>query len=67
MLTRLYNPLQDAWDDHFRLDITNGRIEAKTPVGRVTIFLLQFNDPDRMTDRKLLIGEQRYPCTKDVQ
>lgn len=65
-LTRLYDPLQDTWDDHFRVDTNTGRIAAKTPIGRVTVFLLQLNDPDRVMDRKLLLNEQRYPCARNV-
>lgn len=65
-LTRLYNPRQDAWDAHFRIDVATGRIEAQTAVGRVTAYLLRLNDRDRMTDRKLLIDAGRYPCVKDV-
>jgi hypothetical protein len=42
----------------------SGRIEARTAVGRVTVFLLRLNDPDRITDRKLLIDADRYPCAR---
>jgi len=65
-LTRLYDPRQDVWDDHFRVDTVMGRIEAQTPIGRVTVFLLPLNDPDRMVDRKLLLNDQRYLCARNV-
>lgn len=62
-LTPLFHPLRADWEDHFHVDTDNGRIEAKTAIGRVTVFLLRLNDSDRMMDRNLLIDEQRYPCT----
>jgi len=66
-LTPLYNPRQDNWDDHFRLDAATGSVKARTPIGRVTVFLLRLNDPDRMMDRKLLVDAQRYPCAIDEE
>jgi hypothetical protein len=65
IIVPLYHPRRQRWTEHFRLDMTSGRFEALTPEGRVTIFLLKLNDPDRITDRKLLIAEHRYPCTKE--
>ena len=65
-LTRLFDPRRDKWDEHFRIEPTTGRLEARTAVGRVTIFLLRLNDSDRMMDRKLLINDGRYPCTGEA-
>lgn len=49
----LYNPRQDRWVEHFRL---NGpQIIPLTPTGRATVRLLQFNHPDRIEERELLI------------
>ena len=53
-LTTLFHPRRDHWPDHFRL--ADGRIEAVTPVGRVTARLLQFNHPDRVAERLLLLA-----------
>jgi hypothetical protein len=50
----LFNPRRDCWADHFRLVGT--RIEPLTPTGRVTERLLQFNHPDRLEERRLLIA-----------
>lgn len=58
----LFNPRQQLWSDHFQIDKTTGQLEALTPQGKVTIFLLRLNDPERIADCKLLIEEQRYPC-----
>jgi hypothetical protein len=49
----LFHPRRDRWADHFRL--VGGRIEPLTPSGRVTVRLLQFNHPDRVEERELLL------------
>jgi HNH endonuclease len=49
----LYNPRQARWLDHFQL--SDGQIIPLTPVGRVTIRLLQMNRPDRVEERQLVI------------
>lgn len=61
-LTPLFNPRNQAWADHFRVDWATGVIDPLTPEGRVTIFLLHLNDAERATDRKLLIDAALYPC-----
>src|SRR5579859_2297294 len=46
LLTPLFNPRKQTWTTHFQL---NGIvIEALTPEGRVTIFLLQLNRPEHL-------------------
>jgi hypothetical protein len=52
-LTPLYNPRTQEWDDHFELD--GAEIVGKTPVGRVTVRLLQMNHPERIEIRYWLI------------
>jgi hypothetical protein len=47
------------------LNATTGRIEPITPEGRVTVFLLRLNDPERIIDRVLLMAINRYPYRKD--
>ena len=56
---RLFNPRGDNRDDHFRLE--NGHIVPLTPIGRVTEYLLQFNQPTCVQERQLLIAAGRYP------
>ncbi|MBZ0297541.1 MAG: HNH endonuclease [Anaerolineae bacterium] len=63
VIVPLYHPREHTWEDHFRVDMATGRIEALSPQGRVTIFLLHLNDDERITDRKLLIDADRYPCS----
>jgi hypothetical protein len=57
-LTPFYNPRVQAWNEHFKLDSTI--IKPLTPEGRVTIFILQFNEPERLQERKTLIDVDRY-------
>ncbi|MEO8608158.1 MAG: HNH endonuclease signature motif containing protein [Chloroflexota bacterium] len=52
-LYSLFNPRTQKWDDHFRLD--GAIIIGLTPIGRVTIDILQMNDPDQIRTRRLLI------------
>jgi len=48
----LFHPRRDAWSAHFQL--SGGRIEALTAIGRVTVRLLQFNAVERVQERALL-------------
>jgi hypothetical protein len=58
-LVRLFNPRTDVWTTHFRLE--GAYIMPLTAEGRVTEYLLQFNQPKRLRIRKLLIIAGRYP------
>lgn len=41
-------------------------IEPLTPVGRVTMYLLQLNSDARLVRRKELIGLGAYPCEHEL-
>jgi hypothetical protein len=56
-MVRLFNPRQDAWDEHFALD--GLRIVGLTPTGRATARLLQMNARHRMELRKWLLDEHQ--------
>ena len=58
-IVRLFNPRGDDWAEHFRLD--DGHIVPLTPIGRVTEYLLQFNQPQSVQEGQLLIEAGRYP------
>jgi hypothetical protein len=58
-IVRLFNPPTDPWIGHFRLE--GARIHALTPEGRVTEYLLQFNHPQSVEERRFLIQAGRYP------
>lgn len=55
----LFHPRRDKWVEHFRLN--GAQIEGISPHGRVTVRLLQMNDPDRYIERVTLIVLGRYP------
>jgi HNH endonuclease len=60
-LAPLYHPRQDSWIEHFRLD--GADFVPLTPIGRVTVRLLQLNRNDRVEERQLLIeaGMLNFP------
>jgi hypothetical protein len=59
LIVRLFNPRTDDWVEHFLL--TSGRIVPLTAIGRVTEYLLQFNQPQTVQERQWLIEAGRYP------
>lgn len=58
-LVRLFNPRVDVCTEHFQL--VGVRIVPLSAEGRVTVTLLQFNRPDILKLRRLLIAARRYP------
>jgi 5-methylcytosine-specific restriction endonuclease McrA len=54
----LFNPRRQAWDEHFYIE--NARIEGKTQIGKATARLLQFNVPNRVLQRQVLISQGAY-------
>jgi HNH endonuclease len=58
-LTRLFNPRQQQWNEHFRCD--NGPLVGLTAIGRTTVFLLQMNEPSRVLTRQMLMAAGIYP------
>ena len=59
VLTRLYHPRTDLWPQHFAL--FGALIEPLTPIGEVTVSLLQLNASERILERQELIETDRYP------
>jgi 5-methylcytosine-specific restriction endonuclease McrA len=49
----LFHPRRHAWREHFRF--AGGRIDPLTPTGRVTVQLLQLNQPQRIAERLILL------------
>jgi hypothetical protein len=58
-LTPLYHPRRDRWSDHFRW--RGPRLIGLTPIGRVTIQVLNINHPDDIKLRRMLIAEGVFP------
>lgn len=56
---RFFNPRKDLWSDHFEL--IGSRIRPITPMGEVTARILQFNNGERILERRTLQDLGRYP------
>jgi hypothetical protein len=58
VIARLFHPRLDLWDEHFRIELQTGSILGRTPIGRVTVTILQLNRPIQLAARKqwMLIG-----------
>lgn len=55
----LFNPRRQVWDEHFYIE--HARIEGKTQIGQGTARLLQFNIPNRLLQRQVLMNQGQYP------
>ena len=53
-LIRFYHPRLDLWNEHFEIHST-GYIADKSKIGKATIKIFDFNHPDRIIERRLLI------------
>ena len=58
-LSRLFHPRRHKWAKHFRWD--RAYLVGRTPIGRVTITLLNINDEYRIGLREGLIEEGVFP------
>jgi len=54
-LTPLFNPRRNKWQRHFRWQ--GAYLVGRTPIGRVTVTVLNINDPFRVELREGLIEE----------
>ncbi|MCO6457584.1 MAG: HNH endonuclease [Pirellulaceae bacterium] len=54
-LTRLFHPRGDTWIEHF--DWIGPALHGKSPIGRVTLQVLNINDPVRVEHRRVLLQE----------
>jgi len=50
----LFNPREDVWDEHFRLELS-GTITAISETGEATVDILVMNDETRVEGRRTLI------------
>ncbi|MFK7936043.1 MAG: HNH endonuclease [Saprospiraceae bacterium] len=51
---RFYNPRIDDWEIHFEIQ-PNGLILPKSKIGEATIKIFDFNHPDSMLEREILL------------
>ena len=58
-MQRLFHPRRDQWQEHFQL--RGGVIVPITPLGRVTVRLLQLNRSERVKERELMLRADLIP------
>jgi hypothetical protein len=58
-LVQLFHPRRHKWDRHFRIEGTY--IIGRTPIGRVTVEVLNMNDPLWVAIREELIADGLFP------
>jgi len=58
-IVRLFHPRNDDWNEHFAW--AGPELKAKSPIGRVTLYVLGINLPHRVAFRQLLIDEGVFP------
>jgi hypothetical protein len=59
VLTPLFNPRRDVWEEHFRWH--GAILVGQTTVGRATIDVLRINDSDCVEQRQALIEAGVFP------
>ena len=62
LLTRLFHPRTDDWDDHFVIDEQFGEGLGLTDVGRATVARLSMNDTQQRLARRFWIVTLRFPA-----
>jgi len=60
-IVRLFHPRRHKWSRHFRWD--GPRLLGRTPVGRVTVAVLNINEPDAVATRAALVAAGLFPPT----
>lgn len=61
MVTRLFHPRQDTWEQHFRVDVGTALLEGLTPLGRATIACLNMNSPAQRAARPQWVRLNLFP------
>ena len=59
MIVPLFNPRMQKWNDHFEL--AGAEVIGRTATGRATVALLQLDSHERLSYRRDLVAERRYP------
>jgi len=63
-LVRLFDPRRDTWTDHFAWD--GPMLTGTSPIGRVTVLVLEINRPGLIAVRRSLMEEGVYPLSPDL-
>jgi HNH endonuclease len=64
-LMPLFHPRRQQWSRHFRWH--GAYLIGRTPVGRVTVAVLELNDPLRVELRQRLIDEALFPPASNAR
>lgn len=59
---RFYNPRQDRWAEHFKLD--GAMLVPLTEIAQVTAQILELNHTDRIVERSEMQAQGIYPSTE---
>jgi hypothetical protein len=51
--TRVVDPRQDRWEQHFAPELSLGQVRGLTAIGRATVEALALNHPERAATRRL--------------
>lgn len=58
---RLFNPRQNRWEEHFRVDQRSGTLIGVTAIGRATVERLQMNKPTQLAARRQWMRLKLFP------
>lgn len=61
VLTRLFNPNAQSWNDHFAWEANGLLVVGLTPTGRATVSALQLNRPPLVNARRLWVAVGVHP------
>jgi hypothetical protein len=61
VLAVLFNPRQDAWNEHFDFGAGRFQLLCRTPTGRATIDQLRMNTSYQIEARKYWVEASLYP------
>lgn len=56
---RFFNPRIDNWHTHFKIELS-GLIFPLTEIGEATIKILDFNHPDSIIEREILLSSEMF-------
>lgn len=59
LIVTIFNPRTQNWNDHFEL--IGAEIIGRTATGHATVALLQLNSIERLSYRRDLVEDRRYP------
>jgi HNH endonuclease len=65
-MVSLFNPRNDAWDEHFYWSDDLTTIHGSTPLGRATVELLMMNRDSLINFRTILVATGKHPAQNKI-